>query len=86
MGRGFELPRRRIHHPNRMIFGILPGSVHGAMGAYIQTDLDRKIHHENVMVFSVESGEAADPVPRLFDQRISHRRRRRHRREISGAS
>jgi alanine dehydrogenase len=56
-GRGFELPRRRIHHPNRMILGILPGSVHGAMGAYIQTDLDRRIHHENVMLFSVESGE-----------------------------
>ncbi len=56
-GRGFELPRRRIHHPNRMIFGILPGSVHGAMGAYIQTDLDRRIHHENVMLFSVETGE-----------------------------
>ena len=56
-GRGYELPRRRIHHPNRMIFGILPGSVHGAMGAYIQTDLDRKIHHENVMVFSAESGQ-----------------------------
>ncbi len=57
VGRGFDLPRRRIHHPNRMIFGILPGSVHGAMGAYIQTDLDRKIHHENVMIFSAESGE-----------------------------
>jgi ornithine cyclodeaminase/alanine dehydrogenase-like protein (mu-crystallin family) len=56
-GRGFELPRRRIHHPNRMILGILPGSVHGAMGAYIQTDLDRKIHHENVILFSVETGE-----------------------------
>jgi ornithine cyclodeaminase/alanine dehydrogenase-like protein (mu-crystallin family) len=56
LGRGFELPRRRIHHPNRMILGILPGSVHGAMGAYIQTDLDRRIHHENVMIFSVESG------------------------------
>ena len=40
-----------------MIFGILPGSVHGAMGAYIQTDLDRRIHHENVMIFSSESGE-----------------------------
>jgi len=36
---------------------MLPGSVHGAMGAYIQTDLDRKIHHENVMIFSAESGE-----------------------------
>jgi len=57
LGRGFELPRRRIHHPNRMILGILPGSVHGAMGAYIQTDLDRRIHHENVIIFSVESGE-----------------------------
>ncbi len=57
LGRGFELPRRRIHHPNRMILGILPGSVHGAMGAYIQTDLDRRIHHENVMLFSVETGE-----------------------------
>jgi len=57
LGRGFELPRRRIHHPNRMILGVLPGSVHGAMGAYIQTDLDRRIHHENVMLFSVESGE-----------------------------
>jgi alanine dehydrogenase len=56
-GRGFELPRRRIHHPNRMIFGILPGSVHGAMGAYLQTDLDRRIHHENIMIFSVETGE-----------------------------
>jgi ornithine cyclodeaminase/alanine dehydrogenase-like protein (mu-crystallin family) len=56
-GRGVELPRRRIHHPNRMIFGILPGSVHGAMGAYIQTDFDRRIHHENVMIFSVETGE-----------------------------
>jgi ornithine cyclodeaminase/alanine dehydrogenase-like protein (mu-crystallin family) len=56
-GRGLELPRRRIHHPNRMIFGILPGSVHGAMGAYLQTDLDRRIHHENVMIFSVDTGE-----------------------------
>lgn len=55
-GRGYELPRRRIHHPNGMIFGILPGSVHGAMGAYVQTDLERRIHHENVMIFSVESG------------------------------
>jgi ornithine cyclodeaminase/alanine dehydrogenase-like protein (mu-crystallin family) len=55
-GRAFELPRRRIHHPNHMIFGILPGSVHGAMGAYLQTDLDRHIHHENVMIFSVETG------------------------------
>jgi alanine dehydrogenase len=57
LGRGFDLPRRRIHHPNRMILGILPGSVRGAMGAYIQTDLDRRIHHENVILFSVENGE-----------------------------
>ena len=55
-GRGYELPRRRIHHPNGMIFGILPGSVHDAMGAYMQSDLDRKIHHENVMIFSTENG------------------------------
>src|SRR5437762_1981275 len=48
VGRGFELPRRRIHHANRMIFGLLPGSVHGVMGAYLQTDLDRRIHHETV--------------------------------------
>ena len=56
-GRGFELPRRRIHHPNRMLFGILPGSVHGAMGAYLQTDLDRRIHHETVIIYSAETGE-----------------------------
>jgi hypothetical protein len=48
LGRGFDLPRRRIHHPNRMIFGLLPGSFQGAMGAYLQTDLDRRIHHETV--------------------------------------
>src|SRR5262245_9645998 len=57
LGRGYELPRRRIHHPNRMIFGLLPGSVHGVMGAYLQTDLDRRIHHETVMLYSVETGE-----------------------------
>ena len=56
-GRGFELPRRRIHHPNRMIFGLLPGSVQGAMGAYIQTDLDRRLHGETVILYSVETGE-----------------------------
>ena len=56
LGRGFELPRRRIHHPNRMIFGLLPGSVHGAMGAYLQTDLDRRVHHETVILYSVETG------------------------------
>ncbi len=56
LGRGFELPRRRIHHPNRMIFGLLPGSVHGVMGAYLQTDLDRNLHHETVIFYSVETG------------------------------
>jgi ornithine cyclodeaminase/alanine dehydrogenase-like protein (mu-crystallin family) len=56
LGRGFELPRRRIHHPNRMIFGLLPGSVRGAMGAYLQTDLDRRLHHETVILYSVETG------------------------------
>ncbi|HEV8719498.1 MAG TPA: ornithine cyclodeaminase family protein [Candidatus Binatia bacterium] len=56
-GRGFDLPRRRIHHPNRMIFGLLPGSVHGVMGAYLQTDLDRQVHHETVILYSVETGE-----------------------------
>jgi alanine dehydrogenase len=56
-GRGFEIPRQRIHHPNRMIFGILPGSVHGVMGAYLQTDMDRRIHHETVALYSVETGE-----------------------------
>ena len=57
LGRGHELPRRRIHHPNRMIFGLLPGSVHGVMGAYLQTDLDRRIHRETVILYSVETGE-----------------------------
>jgi len=57
LGRGVDLPRRRIHHPNRMIFGLLPGSFKGAMGAYLQTDLDRRIHHETVILYSVESGE-----------------------------
>jgi len=66
LGRGFELPRRRIHHPNRMIFGVLPGSVHGAMGAYLQTDLDRRIHHETVVLYSTETGE-----PLIFFQDCS---------------
>lgn len=57
LGRGFDLPRRRIHHPNRMIFGLLPGSVRGVMGAYLQTDLDRRLHHETVILYSVETGE-----------------------------
>jgi ornithine cyclodeaminase/alanine dehydrogenase-like protein (mu-crystallin family) len=56
LGRGHELPRRRIHHPNRMIFGVLPGSVRGVMGAYLQTDLDRRIHRETVILYSVETG------------------------------
>jgi alanine dehydrogenase len=57
LGRGFDLPRRRIHHPNRMILGLLPGSVHGFMGAYLQTDLDRRLHNETVILYSVETGE-----------------------------
>jgi len=57
LGRGFDLPRRRIHHPNGMIFGLLPGSVHGVMGAYLQTDLDRRLHHESVILYSVETGK-----------------------------
>jgi ornithine cyclodeaminase/alanine dehydrogenase-like protein (mu-crystallin family) len=57
LGHGFDLPRRRIHHPNGMIFGLLPGSVGGAMGVYLQTDLDRRIHHETVILFSVDTGE-----------------------------
>ncbi len=63
LGRGHELPRRRIHHPNRMIFGVLPGSVHGVMGAYLQTDLDRRIHRETVVLYSVETG-----APLIFFQ------------------
>jgi alanine dehydrogenase len=66
IGRGFDLPRRRIHHPNRMIFGLLPGSVNGAMGAYLQTDLDRRIHHESVILYSAETGE-----PLIFFQDCS---------------
>ena len=57
LGRGFDLPRRRIHHPDGMIFGLLPGSVNGFMGAYLQTDLDRRLHHETVILYSVETGE-----------------------------
>lgn len=45
LGSGIDLPRRRIHHPNEMIFGLLPGSLKGVMGAYLQTNLDRRIHH-----------------------------------------
>jgi len=65
-GLGFDLPRRRIHHPNRMIFGLLPGSVHGGMGAYLQTDLNRHIHHESVILYSVDTGQ-----PLIFFQDCS---------------
>ena len=56
-GNAVVLPRRRIHHANRMLFGVLPGSFKGAMGAYLQTDRDRAIHHETVILYSVETGE-----------------------------
>jgi ornithine cyclodeaminase/alanine dehydrogenase-like protein (mu-crystallin family) len=71
LGRGFDLPRRRIHHPNRMIFGLLPGSFQGAMGAYLQTDLDRRLHHETVILYSVETGE---PLILFQDCRINELR------------
>jgi len=71
LGRGFDLPRRRIHHPNRMIFGLLPGSFRGAMGAYLQTDLDRRLHHETVILYSVETGE---PLILFQDCRINELR------------
>ncbi len=56
-GNAVVLPRRRIHHTNRMLFGVLPGSFKGAMGAYLQTDQDRAIHHESVILYSVDTGE-----------------------------
>ena len=56
-GNAVVLPRRRIHHANRMLFGVLPGSFKGAMGAYLQTDRDRAIHHETVILYSVDTGE-----------------------------
>ena len=56
-GNAVVLPRRRIHHTNRMLFGVLPGSFKGAMGAYLQTDRDRTVHHETVILYSVETGE-----------------------------
>ncbi len=56
-GNAVVLPRRRIHHANRMLFGVLPGSFKGTMGAYLQTDRDRAIHHETVILYSVETGE-----------------------------
>ena len=56
-GNAVVLPRRRIHHANRMLFGVLPGSFKGAMGAYLQTDRDRAVHHETVILYSVDTGE-----------------------------
>jgi hypothetical protein len=84
LGRGFDLPRRRIHHPNRMIFGLLPGSLHGLMGAYLQTDLDRRLHNETVILYSVETGRPFDPVSELFDQRSAYRSGGRDRRQVFG--
>ncbi len=55
-GNAVVLPRRRIHHPDRMLFGVLPGSFKSVMGAYLQTDRDRSIHHETVILYSVETG------------------------------
>ncbi len=56
-GSGYDLPRRRIHHPNRMIFGVLPGSFRGFMGAYLQVDRDRSIWRETIILYHVETGE-----------------------------
>jgi alanine dehydrogenase len=57
MGKAVLLPRRRIHHDNEMLFGLLPGSLKGVMGAYLQTDQRRTLHHETVILYSVETGE-----------------------------
>lgn len=57
LGKGTDLPRRRIHHANKMIFGLLPASVHGVMGVYLQTDLERRVHGETIILYSVETGE-----------------------------
>jgi alanine dehydrogenase len=57
LGKGTDLPRRRIHHTNGMIFGLLPASLHGFMGAYLQTDLKRHLHGETIILYSVETGE-----------------------------
>jgi ornithine cyclodeaminase/alanine dehydrogenase-like protein (mu-crystallin family) len=56
-GTGYDLPRRRIHHPNRMIFGVLPGSFREFMGAYLQVDRDRSIWRETIILYHVETGE-----------------------------
>lgn len=56
-GTGYDLPRRRIHHANRMIFGLLPGSFKDYMGAYLQVDQDRAIWRETIILFSVSTGE-----------------------------
>lgn len=57
LGRAVLLPRRRIHHENEMLFGLLPGSLKGVMGVYLQTDRRRTLHHETVLLYSVETGE-----------------------------
>jgi len=56
-GTGYDLPRRRIHHTNRMIFGLLPGSFNDYMGAYLQVDRDRTLWREIIILFSVSTGE-----------------------------
>jgi len=56
-GSGYDLPRRRIHHPNRMIFGLLPGSFKDFMGAYLQVDQDRLVWRETIILYSVSTGE-----------------------------
>lgn len=57
LGKAVLLPRRRIHHDNEMLFGLLPGSLKGVMGVYLQTDQRRTRHHETVILYSVETGE-----------------------------
>ena len=75
-GRGFEIPRQRIHHPNRMIFGILPGSVHGVMGATCRRTWTAAFTMRQQRYYSVETGEPLiffkiarsmniEPVPRV---------------------
>ncbi|MEX0805364.1 MAG: ornithine cyclodeaminase family protein [Candidatus Binatia bacterium] len=54
---GYDLPRRRIHHPNRMIFGLLPGSFKDFMGAYLQVDQDRLVWRETIILYGVSTGE-----------------------------
>ncbi len=56
-GSGHDLARRRIYHPNRMIFGVLPGSFREFVGAYLQVDRDRSIWRETIILYHVETGE-----------------------------